>query len=892
MRIREIGTKAFGRFSEFKSGQLDSDIVVVYGKNEAGKSTLFNLIYTLLYGFSPASRDKNPYFPWDGGPMNCEGRIQTSSKDIQVFRTMGSSISGSIVNGDKSTSINNRPLEETEGISREIFEALYALTQDELSVPNSTVWQKLQDQLLGGQFASFLKPTGKAIEEIQSQADSLYRSSNRGRSKEKELVEKLNKLNEALRTAQDNEGCIRESERRLKECQMQLSEAMERKKQLSIIIDRANRLAPVMRALDSINQLESMAGEGESYMQLPQDVLQEITQLQNTLEGLEGEASEVQEDNKRQQERVAAYTNSCMALCSQRDRIEALSKAYSQTQDDIRAIGELEYKLDSKREELEGRLREFSKEDTRDPQLVNGIDEVELREGTDRVEKVLSMLKDEKSKLEAIKIREGARKRPPYMAWISAAMMLLGITGLILGGNSPAGYGAGLLSAIGAGFLLYYIFTKANKKGQLELEESSKREHQLQQKYEEGISLLKSSLNGVRIAETRILSGDDTILMDVHALKECIADIGLLESQILVAENRIALKKSQASQLISDCGLDETGDVLGDMDLLEKGLDEAILCQRACIDAKDRLSSQEKTLRKIEEKAVQLKERKKQLVEVLERAQGESLQEKNRYIISKREMVNRLRNLKEQLVKEHDDLDSIMGEISLLKEMNQEDSISHDAVVGAQIEIEELEKNINHYNEEIGSLCSSMEHLQKERSLDDIKSEILSLQQEKKQVLRKHDRLILMRNIIYAADRRFRDEHQPDVLKKAEKYLSSITEGRYTRLLSSDNGQNGLLVRTSNDEEPVPAAFPLSRGTLEQIYLSLRLAVIDHLDENKERLPLFLDETFVNWDNMRLENGIRLLEQISGTRQIFLFTCHEELAGLLERIGNSVRLNL
>ena len=42
--------------------------------------------------------------------------------------------------------------------------------------------------------------------------------------------------------------------------------------------------------------------------------------------------------------------------------------------------------------------------------------------------------------------------------------------------------------------------------------------------------------------------------------------------------------------------------------------------------------------------------------------------------------------------------------------------------------------------------------------------------------------------------------------------------------------------------------IPFSQGIKEQVYFALRLAAIDHLDADEERLPLFLDEVFVNWD--------------------------------------------
>jgi uncharacterized protein YhaN len=80
----------------------------------------------------------------------------------------------------------------------------------------------------------------------------------------------------------------------------------------------------------------------------------------------------------------------------------------------------------------------------------------------------------------------------------------------------------------------------------------------------------------------------------------------------------------------------------------------------------------------------------------------------------------------------------------------------------------------------------------------------------------------------------------------------------------------------------------VSTGTLEQAYLSLRLAIVDHLDEGHDRLPLFVDEALVNWDRARRDRGLDVLADLASVRQIFVFTCHPELASRLEERGARV----
>src|SRR5690606_12159437 len=164
-------------------------------------------------------------------------------------------------------------------------------------------------------------------------------------------------------------------------------------------------------------------------------------------------------------------------------------------------------------------------------------------------------------------------------------------------------------------------------------------------------------------------------------------------------------------------------------------------------------------------------------------------------------------------------------------------------------------------------------------TLDQVDGEIAALEEERRRLLRKRDRLALLSRVLQEADRRFRDEHQPDVLRRAGAYLSTITGGRYVRLFLDQKG-TGLQLGLLRADEPFPrtVSFPLSRGTLDQVYLALRLAIVDRLDANQEPLPLFLDEVFINWDGARRRNALALLEQVSARRQVFFFTCHQWLA--------------
>lgn len=214
-------------------------------------------------------------------------------------------------------------------------------------------------------------------------------------------------------------------------------------------------------------------------------------------------------------------------------------------------------------------------------------------------------------------------------------------------------------------------------------------------------------------------------------------------------------------------------------------------------------------------------------------------------------------------------------------EKDNEGLYNDDEFIRIKLEKEETGRQLEDKLQKFGSLCAAAAQLENECELDDIKSEIECCEQEKKEICFKRDRLVLLRNILTDADRRFRQEHQPDVLLKAGMYLNTITGGKYDKIYSSDDSGTSLLIRNSISGEIVPVRHPLSRGTLEQIYLCLRIALMDHLDCLSEKLPLFMDETFINWDSKRMKEGIKVISQAAKNRQVVIFTCSDWLCELL-----------
>ena len=98
--------------------------------------------------------------------------------------------------------------------------------------------------------------------------------------------------------------------------------------------------------------------------------------------------------------------------------------------------------------------------------------------------------------------------------------------------------------------------------------------------------------------------------------------------------------------------------------------------------------------------------------------------------------------------------------------------------------------------------------------------------------------------------------------------------------------KNGMIVENARGE--YIEAGKLSTGTIDQLYLSLRLSMIDEL--TKEKLPIILDETFAYFDNERLANALKFINERLEGHQAIIFTCTNREKEILEKLG--IKYNL
>ena len=117
----------------------------------------------------------------------------------------------------------------------------------------------------------------------------------------------------------------------------------------------------------------------------------------------------------------------------------------------------------------------------------------------------------------------------------------------------------------------------------------------------------------------------------------------------------------------------------------------------------------------------------------------------------------------------------------------------------------------------------------------------------------------------------------PRISSRAGELMAKMTEGRYDRFQLAEDFS---LLAGADQEDTLHEAMWRSAGTLDQLYLSLRLAVAEALAPNA---PLILDDALVRFDDVRLNAAMQILKEESDSKQVILFTCQNREKDVLKQ---------
>ncbi len=151
-------------------------------------------------------------------------------------------------------------------------------------------------------------------------------------------------------------------------------------------------------------------------------------------------------------------------------------------------------------------------------------------------------------------------------------------------------------------------------------------------------------------------------------------------------------------------------------------------------------------------------------------------------------------------------------------------------------------------------------------------SDLRTMEDEYNGLCEEYDAISLAVDTLRAADSELQSRFSPQLGKLAAQYMSFMTGGRYSDVLI--NRDFSASAKTQDDAVARDSEY-LSAGTLDLMYLAVRLAVCELAMPAGETCPLIIDDALVNLDEERLRQAMALLRELARSRQIILFSCRD-----------------
>ena len=228
---------------------------------------------------------------------------------------------------------------------------------------------------------------------------------------------------------------------------------------------------------------------------------------------------------------------------------------------------------------------------------------------------------------------------------------------------------------------------------------------------------------------------------------------------------------------------------------------------------------------------------------------------------SKIELNNNLKNNKEKIINDFNGIydqeyisNLFNNNIDLLKNTNKR------KLNEIELELHKLKLDRNNIDPELEKLIHT--------------EELLEIEEENLTKLEKRAKEFeLAKELLDEAYEEMRSNITPKFNQTLSKNIDIISNGKYKNISINDK-----ITIELNDGRYIPAES-LSIGTVEQIYLSLRLSILNEI--SNEKLPIILDEAFAYYDDNRLEAALEFLSKVDN--QVILFTCTNREKEILDK---------
>jgi len=200
-------------------------------------------------------------------------------------------------------------------------------------------------------------------------------------------------------------------------------------------------------------------------------------------------------------------------------------------------------------------------------------------------------------------------------------------------------------------------------------------------------------------------------------------------------------------------------------------------------------------------------------------------------------------------------------------------------------EVRELEDKIASLQEQFGRLNERREQLESAEELSVLRQRRKGLLAELSETAKRWSALTICLRFLRKARQIYEKERKQPVVRESENFFRTITKGRYHGIVAPPGEENIEVVGANGSRYELGI---LSRGTAEQLYLSLRFGYIQEFGRRARPLPVVMDDILVNFDPQRAVASISAILELAHRNQILFFTCHPETVSMIKEFDGDV----
>jgi uncharacterized protein YhaN len=921
VKLKRLYIGDMGIYRNALMENINSKIVVVGGLNRAGKTTFLEVMRHLAYGFPKGLREAvSEYY--------VEGDF-TVEDNREYFVKLS---------GLKEPQVTPKPADEGAplkalygNVDRYTYSQLYSITLDELKRSNvKSEEEKLQSVLLGAGLKDIVH-LPKLIEEFRKEKEKLGGKLGNPNTRlfkpyYDKLLEGIEGREEALKQLDEYEKkCqeLKELENQIENCSSELADfneaaaALEAAKSYYNKYRERKHIELQIEALKHKNILNS--SEGLPFLERIEALKEEYEELSNQYERLKKDF-----DSK-----VSSDKSIYKGLLSNREPIISYQKRLSGIMERIENHRALKENCQRRMEQLQTKMNsvniawrgDFLKvinincDSIEQDELMRLVDKLNDSEADRKQsERELQDLKLQKEMLEkeikSLKTIDTGIFIKKYL-YISLSILFAGAMLFII--SKPLG---GALALVGAVAASLYFIMKYSSETQLQARKSSLKlqknalENKIQQQEKgfsktiDNINALKTELDGYKnkleIYKEVSPMGLLQYFKEVRELKKEIMELGYNRKNLEKLQQDLEAELMEASQLVKSF---EGKDLPEEQDMLK--------CSRELCNKLEELSQQlvhAEKLSECEAKYYQFEKRIRTLLNIpyadvlleelynlieqygnynqykLLRERMEAIETQLKQII-KGERINRAF---EYIFKEYNisEGDGLLSLLKLFQGFSSEDQLGREYDIRsagakeASEKLESLKERRQNLSSEIKAIGASEKLIYSQRIIDGQRAAL-------KQLAVKFSAYSAAEFILDSVQKSFIKTAKDTILGGAGNIFNKITGGEYKALLPGDNLLQTDFKAMLQDGKVQDTIGILSRGTGEQLFLSVRL---NRIMEMKEKLPIVLDDPFVNFDSCHIKNTLKVISELAENNQVFILTCHSELVKLIhEAAGTQVQ---